>query len=139
MGEKFQEEGGNIIIGTPGRIEDLLMGKTHAKTATFASAIKTLEVLVLDEGDRLLSLGFERSISTILSFLPKQRRTGLFSATQTKDLDKLVRAGLRNPVLVSVKDKEGSSLNNCPSTLENYYALVPNVSQKLALLMNCVK
>ena len=82
--EKFQEEGGNIIIGTPGRIEDLLMGKTHAKTATFASAIKTLEVLVLDEGDRLLSLGFERSISTILSFLPKQRRTGLFSATQTK-------------------------------------------------------
>ena len=80
--EKFQETGGNIIIGTPGRIEDLLMGKT--KTTTFASAMKSLEVLVLDEGDRLLSLGFERSISTILGFLPKQRRTGLFSATQTK-------------------------------------------------------
>ena len=42
------------------------------------------EVLVLDEGDRLLSLGFERSLTTILGFLPKQRRTGLFSATQTK-------------------------------------------------------
>ena len=42
-------------------------------------------------------------------------------------------------MLVSVKDKEGSSLNNCPSTLENYYAIVPNVSQKLALLMNFVK
>ena len=42
------------------------------------------EVLVLDEGDRLLSLGFERSINAILGFLPKQRRTGLFSATQTK-------------------------------------------------------
>ena len=38
----------------------------------------------MDEGDRLLSLGFERSITTILGFLPKQRRTGLFSATQTK-------------------------------------------------------
>ena len=42
------------------------------------------EILVLDEGDRLLSLGFERSINAILGFLPKQRRTGLFSATQTK-------------------------------------------------------
>ena len=42
------------------------------------------EVLVLDEGDRLLSLGFEQSINAILGFLPKQRRTGLFSATQTK-------------------------------------------------------
>lgn len=81
--EKFQEKGGNIIIGTPGRIEDLLMGKT-TKNVTFAQAVKSLEVLVLDEGDRLLSLGFERSISTILGFLPKQRRTGLFSATQTK-------------------------------------------------------
>ena len=83
--EKFQEKGGNIIIGTPGRIEDLLMGKT-TKNVTFAQAVKSLEVLVLDEGDRLLSLGFERSISTILGFLPKQRRTGLFSATQTKVL-----------------------------------------------------
>ena len=50
-----------------------------------------------------------------------------------------MRAGLRNPVLVSVKDKEGSTLNNCPSSLDNYYAIVPDVSQKLALLLNYVK
>jgi len=137
--EKFKHEGGNIIIGTPGRIEDLLMGKTDSSHRNlFVQAAKTLEILVMDEGDRLLSLGFERSITTILGFLPKQRRTGLFSATQTKDLEKLVRAGLRNPVLVSVKDKEGSTLAT-PSSLDNYYTIIEDPSQKLALLVDFVK
>ena len=63
------------------------------------------ELLVLDEADRLLELGFEKSLTTILQYLPRQRRTGLFSATQTKDVENLVRAGLRNPVLVSVREK----------------------------------
>lgn len=63
------------------------------------------ELLVLDEADRLLDLGFEKTLTTILQYLPHQRRTGLFSATQTKDVENLVRAGLRNPVLVSVHEK----------------------------------
>lgn len=63
------------------------------------------ELLVLDEADRLLDLGFEKTLTTILQYLPRQRRTGLFSATQTKDVENLVRAGLRNPVLVSVHEK----------------------------------
>jgi ATP-dependent RNA helicase DDX55/SPB4 len=63
------------------------------------------ELLVLDEADRLLDLGFEKTITTILQYLPRQRRTGLFSATQTKDVEQLVRAGLRNPVLVSIQEK----------------------------------
>jgi ATP-dependent RNA helicase DDX55/SPB4 len=63
------------------------------------------ELLVLDEADRLLDLGFEKTLTTILQYLPRQRRTGLFSATQTKDVENLVRAGLRNPVLVSVQEK----------------------------------
>ena len=50
-------------------------------------------------------MGFQNTINLILQILPKQRRTGLFSATQTKDVDDLIRAGLRNPVLVSVKEK----------------------------------
>lgn len=62
-------------------------------------------MLVLDEADRLLDMGFEASINTILEFLPKQRRTGLFSATQTQEVENLVRAGLRNPVRISVKEK----------------------------------
>ena len=82
--------------------------------------IKELEVLVLDEADRsvyfpgcfdyynlrdprLLDLGFLGSITKILRYLPKQRRTGLFSATMTDALSGLVRVGLRNPVRIVVK------------------------------------
>lgn len=54
-------------------------------------------------GSRLLDLGFTASITRILSHLPKQRRTGLFSATMTDGLSELVRVGLRNPVRVVVK------------------------------------
>lgn len=60
---------------------------------------------MLDEADRLLDLGFEKTLTTILRYLPRQRRTGLFSATQTKEVEQLVRAGLRNPVLVAVREK----------------------------------
>jgi ATP-dependent RNA helicase DDX55/SPB4 len=63
------------------------------------------EVLVLDEADRLLDLGFQSTLNTILEVLPKQRRTGLFSATQTTEVENLARAGLRNPVAVNVKEK----------------------------------
>ncbi len=65
--------------------------------------IRTLEVLILDEADRLLDLGFEQQVSTILHRAPKQRRTGLFSATLTNELKQLVKAGLRNPAHVCVK------------------------------------
>jgi hypothetical protein len=63
------------------------------------------------------------SINTILEFLPKQRRTGLFSATQTQEVENLVRAGLRNPVRISVKEKgvADSSTQKTPSRLENFY------------------
>ncbi len=59
----------------------------------------------MDEADRLLDLGFEPTLNTILERLPKQRRTGLFSATQTTEVENLARAGLRNPVAVNVKEK----------------------------------
>ena len=58
---------------------------------------------MLDEADRLLDMGFETTLNAILARLPKQRRTGLFSATQTAEVLQLVRAGLRNPVKVEVK------------------------------------
>lgn len=78
---------------------------------------------MLDEADRLLDLGFQSSVDTILSYLPRQRRTGLFSATQTKEVENLVRAGLRNPVLVSVSAK---AAQNTPELLENYYIITKN-------------
>ncbi|XP_076020242.1 ATP-dependent RNA helicase DDX55 [Genypterus blacodes] len=121
--EKFKEQGANIVIATPGRLEDMFRRK--ADGLDLASSIKSLDVLVLDEADRLLDMGFEMSLNTILSFLPKQRRTGLFSATQTQELEKLVRAGLRNPVRITVKEKgvASNATQKTPSRLSNYYTL----------------
>jgi ATP-dependent RNA helicase DDX55/SPB4 len=61
------------------------------------------QILILDEADRLLDLGFQKQITSIISKLPKLRRTGLFSATQTEAVKELAKAGLRNPVRVEVK------------------------------------
>uniref|UniRef100_G1QC87 ATP-dependent RNA helicase n=1 Tax=Myotis lucifugus TaxID=59463 RepID=G1QC87_MYOLU len=112
---------GNIIVATPGRLEDMFRRKAEA--VDLASCVRSLDVLVLDEADRLLDMGFEASINSILGFLPKQRRTGLFSATQTQEVENLVRAGLRNPVRISVKEKgvAATSTQKTPSRLENHY------------------
>lgn len=65
---------------------------------------------------RLLDLGFQQSLSRILSRLPKQRRTGLFSATMTDAdaMSELVRAGLRNParIVVKVQSKRPSAIDD---------------------------
>ncbi|XP_019362670.1 PREDICTED: ATP-dependent RNA helicase DDX55 isoform X2 [Gavialis gangeticus] len=121
--EKFKEHGGNIIVATPGRLEDMFRRK--ADGLDLVRCVKSLDVLVLDEADRLLDMGFEASINAILDFLPKQRRTGLFSATQTQEVENLVRAGLRNPVRISVKEKgvAASSTQKTPTRLENYYMI----------------
>ncbi|XP_053327965.1 ATP-dependent RNA helicase DDX55 [Spea bombifrons] len=121
--QKFKEHGGNIIVATPGRLEDMF--RRQADGLDLVSCVKSLEVLILDEADRLLDMGFEASINTILGFLPKQRRTGLFSATQTQELENLVRAGLRNPVRINVKEKGVAATNTqkTPTRLENYYMI----------------
>nr|XP_020511065.1 ATP-dependent RNA helicase DDX55 [Labrus bergylta] len=121
--EKFKEQGANIVIATPGRLEDMFRRKSDG--LDLAGSVKSLEVLVLDEADRLLDMGFEASLNTILDYLPKQRRTGLFSATQTQELEKLVRAGLRNPVRITVKEKgvAASAVQKTPSRLSNYYTI----------------
>lgn len=121
--EKFKEHGANIVVATPGRLEDMFRRKSDG--LDMASYVKSLDVLVLDEADRLLDMGFEASLNTILSYLPKQRRTGLFSATQTQEVEKLVRAGLRNPVRITVKEKgvADSHTQKTPSRLANYYTV----------------
>ncbi|GAB1524137.1 ATP-dependent rRNA helicase spb4 [Rhizoctonia solani] len=96
--QRFSDTSADIVIGTPGRIEEFLLGRGSNRVS-----VKELEVLVLDEADRLLDLGFLGSITKILRHLPKQRRTGLFSATMTDALSELVRVGLRNPVRIVVK------------------------------------
>ncbi|GLB33835.1 putative DEAD-domain-containing protein [Lyophyllum shimeji] len=96
--KRFVEAGSDIVIGTPGRVEEFLLGKGKGVVS-----VRELEVLVLDEADRLLDLGFQQTLTRILAHLPKQRRTGLFSATMTDALSELVRVGLRNPARIVVK------------------------------------
>ena len=90
----FAEDGALALIGTPGRLDDLMVRSK-------ALECKKVELLVLDEADRLLSMGFMKTLNAIIARLPKQRRTGLFSATQTEEVEELARAGLRNPVRVT--------------------------------------
>lgn len=90
---------------------------------------------MLDEADRLLDLGFTAAINTILNYMPRQRRTGLFSATQTKEVQDLMRAGLRNPVMVSVREKASTST---PLLLQNYYMIV-EPEQKFSKLIGFIK
>ncbi|XP_040576735.1 ATP-dependent RNA helicase DDX55 [Lepeophtheirus salmonis] len=140
---KFEKEGAKIIIATPGRLEDILTGKTESinqlKAEKMARGFKSTKILILDEADRLLSLGFETAINTIISFLPKQRRTSLFSATQTKDLDELIRAGLRNPVLVKVKEHGKENELSTPIKLTNYYMKCDPPAKKFATLLKFLK
>ncbi|CAG8470508.1 13989_t:CDS:2, partial [Acaulospora colombiana] len=96
----IKDLGPDIIIGTPGRLRDLLVGDGNKKSLVNA---KELEILVLDEADRLLDMGFSQTLNDIIAHLPKQRNTGLFSATMTDGLAEVVRVGLRNPVRVVVK------------------------------------
>lgn len=139
--DTFKALRSDILVGTPGRLEEFLTGKsslgTHKKGKSAAQSapvtsmrtvcnVKEVEMLIMDEADRLLELGFTASITKLLSILPKQRRTGCFSATMSEGLGELCRVGLRNPVrvVVKVQRKSGSKLavaveepdNNTPAT-----------------------
>ncbi|KAH7106405.1 DEAD-domain-containing protein [Auriculariales sp. MPI-PUGE-AT-0066] len=142
---RFGETGADVVVGTPGRIEEFLLGRGRNTVS-----VKDLEVLVLDEADRLLDLGFTASITRILAHLPKQRRTGLFSATMTDALTELVRAGLRNPVRVVVKveakktgTKRKAEANvaderRIPATLQNFF-LECKTSNKMVQLHRIIE
>ena len=98
----FLKSSPNLLIATPGRLLELLNSPhVHCPQSSF-------EVLVLDEADRLLDLGFKDDLQKILGRLPKQRRTGLFSASVSEAVESIVRVGLRNPVKIQVKVKGAS-------------------------------
>lgn len=126
---------GNIVIGTPGRIDDLLNN--------YNINCKSLEVLIMDEADRLLDMGFEQQLRSIIRKLPKQRRTGLFSATMTEALGQIVKTGLRNPVRVNVKVETASGLvteSKVPDTLDIGSMLIPyDLKMQVLISMICDK
>ncbi|KAI1201178.1 P-loop containing nucleoside triphosphate hydrolase protein [Nemania serpens] len=85
----------DVIVATPGRFID------HMRNSP-SFATDTIEILVLDEADRMLEDGFADELNEILTTLPKSRQTMLFSATMTSTVDRLIRAGLNKPVRVMV-------------------------------------
>jgi ATP-dependent RNA helicase RhlE len=86
--------GVDIVIATPGRLLDH-MGRGHVD-------FSALEVLVLDEADRMLDMGFAPDVNRILSELPKKRQTMLFSATISSDVDRLARRAMNDHAAVDI-------------------------------------
>ncbi len=84
----------HIIVGTPGRVNE------HLSKGTLR--LVDLQILILDEADRMLDMGFEPSLDAILTHVPKTRQTLLFSATYPDAIEALVQRVTRNPVLVRV-------------------------------------
>ena len=86
--------GVDVVIATPGRLID------HIERGHVAS--DALEVLVLDEADRMLDMGFAPAVNQIIETLPARRQTLLFSATVTRDVDRLAARLLNDPVAVDI-------------------------------------
>ncbi|KAL9009724.1 MAG: hypothetical protein Q9173_005272 [Seirophora scorigena] len=117
----FHQWSPNLLISTPGRLLELL-SSPHVRCPQ-----SSFEVLVLDEADRLLDLGFKEDLQKILNRLPKQRRTGLFSASVSEAVDQIVRVGLRNPVKIAVRVKGAKDEEDrrTPSSLSMRYHMCP--------------
>ncbi|KAI8321578.1 DEAD-domain-containing protein [Martensiomyces pterosporus] len=85
----------DIVIATPGRLIDHLRN-------SHSFQLDQIEILVMDEADRMLDDGFEDELTEIIKSCPKKRQTMLFSATMTDNVDKLVRLSLHKPVKVQI-------------------------------------
>lgn len=88
----------NLIIGTPGRLKDLIERK--------CLNLSLFNTVVLDEADRMLDMGFINDIKFMMSKMPKNRQTLFFSATVSREIEKLIKEFLKEPVTISVKTKE---------------------------------
>ena len=99
--QRIREKGANLVVATIGRLYDLAIEK---KVLNFSK----LEVLVMDEADKMMDKAHEVQMQSVLQLLPKQRRTGLFCATMPSSLKDFVRVGMRNPYFIDVKMEQQS-------------------------------
>ena len=117
-------KGADILIATPGRLLDLI-----SKNAVKFTALK---VLVLDEADRMLDLGFLDQIQKILSLLPNTRQNLMFSATFSKEILSLSKRFLNNPMQISISSK------NTVADLVKHWVFSVDKKQKPELLSTLI-
>ncbi|EJG0995695.1 DEAD/DEAH box helicase [Vibrio parahaemolyticus] len=118
-------KGADVLVATPGRLMDLYNQN--------AVKFDQLEVLVLDEADRMLDMGFIRDIRKILALLPKQRQNLLFSATFSDEIRDLAKGLVNNPVEISV-----NPANSTARTVEQ--SIYPaDVKKKAPMLVKLIK
>lgn len=107
----------DIIVCTPGRLIDHLRN-------TIGIDLDSLEILVLDESDRLLEMGFQEELFEIVKFCPKKRQTMLFTATMTSTISQLVNLSLNKPVRISV-----DALYNTATSLRQEFVKINSLEQ----------
>ncbi len=110
----------HIVVGTPGRIEDLLK-KSHLR-------LDSLNTLVLDEADRMLDMGFQDSLESILEFVPSARQTLLFSATYPPQIGVLAGQVMVDPVTIEV------AAENATDTIKQHFYCVDGSDQRFTAL-----
>jgi len=115
----------DILIATPGRLLDL--------NNQGLLSLKQVEILVLDEADRMLDMGFLRDIKKVMNLIPAKRQTLLFSATFSKDIRKLAKEFLKNPVSV-----ESTPENTTVEAIQQQVYRVAK-AKKIALLIKLIK
>lgn len=116
--------GADVLVATPGRLMDLYQQN--------AIQFNDLEILVLDEADRMLDMGFIHDIKKILALLPKNRQNLLFSATFSEEIRDLAKGLLNNPVEISVTPKNSAA----PLVEQSVY--VVDKARKTALLSHLI-
>ncbi len=112
--------GVEVLVATPGRLLDHIEAKTPV--------LNQVEYVVLDEADRMLDIGFLPDLQRILSYLPKQRITLLFSATFSPEIKRLASSYLQNPVTIEV-----ARSNATASTVEQHFYSVNEDGKRHAL------
>ncbi len=113
--------GVEVLIATPGRLLDHIEAKN--------AVLNQVEYVVLDEADRMLDIGFLPDLQRILSYLPKQRQTLLFSATFSPEIKRLAESYLQDPILVEV-----ARPNATASTVEQRFFSVTSDDKRAAVL-----